>query len=134
MKLSRDALSIIALFLFLCGVFAWAGMIWWAAFIFAVGAVLAGFEWYPYVSALKLRLWAVAIKVVRAIKVEGKFLNAMVSRIEATGGVPTRKWRRDELPQAHEQAVKAAQQLAELVERIKAEQQHGSPPNLNPIP
>jgi Ni,Fe-hydrogenase III large subunit len=52
------------------------------------------------------------------MEVEGKFLNAMVSGIEVTGGVPTRKWRRDELPQAHEQAIKAAQQLAELVERI----------------
>jgi hypothetical protein len=46
MKLSRDTLSILALFLLLCGVFAWAGMLWWAAFILAVGAVLAGFEWY----------------------------------------------------------------------------------------
>jgi hypothetical protein len=50
MKLSRDALSIIALFLVLCGVFAWAGMLWWAAFIFAVGAVLAGFEYYLWVK------------------------------------------------------------------------------------
>jgi hypothetical protein len=50
MKLSRDALSIIALFLFLCGVFAWAGMLWWAAFIFAVGVVLAGFEYYLWVK------------------------------------------------------------------------------------
>jgi uncharacterized NAD(P)/FAD-binding protein YdhS len=68
------------------------------------------------------------------MEVEGKFLNAMVSGIEVAGGVPTRKWRRDELPKAHEQAIKAAQQLAELVERIKAEQQHGSPPDLNPTP
>jgi Ni,Fe-hydrogenase III large subunit len=66
------------------------------------------------------------------MEVEGKFLNAMVSGIEVAGGVPTRKWRRDELPQAHEQAVKAAQRLAELVERIKAEQD-GSSPDLNPI-
>jgi hypothetical protein len=66
------------------------------------------------------------------MEVEGKFLNAMVSGIEATSA-PTRKWRRDELPQAHEQAVKAAQQLAELVERIKAEQD-GSPTDLNSIP
>jgi hypothetical protein len=50
MKLSRDALSIVALFLLLCGVFAWAGMLWWAAFIFAVGAVLAGFECWLYVK------------------------------------------------------------------------------------
>ena len=68
------------------------------------------------------------------MEVEGKFLSAMVSEMEAqTGGVSTRKWRRDELPQAHEQAVKAAQWLAELVERIKAEQD-GSPPDLNSIP
>jgi hypothetical protein len=46
MKFSRDALSILALFLLLCVAFAWAGMLWWAAFIFAVGLVLAGFEWY----------------------------------------------------------------------------------------
>jgi hypothetical protein len=65
------------------------------------------------------------------MEVEGKFLNAMVSGIEATSA-PTRKWRRDELPQAHEQAVKAAKQLAELVERIKAEQD-GSSSDLNSI-
>jgi predicted secreted Zn-dependent protease len=68
------------------------------------------------------------------MEVEGKFLNAMVSEMEAqTGGVATRNWRRDELPQAHEQAIRAAQRLADLVERIKAEQD-GSPPDLNPIP
>jgi hypothetical protein len=50
LKLSRDALSTIALFLLLCGVFAWAGMLWWAAFVFAVGLVLAGFEWYLCVT------------------------------------------------------------------------------------
>jgi hypothetical protein len=68
------------------------------------------------------------------MEVEGKFLNAMVGEMEAqTGGVPTRKWRRDELPQAREQALKAAQRLADLVEKIKAEHDD-TPPDLNSIP
>jgi hypothetical protein len=50
MKLSRDALGILALFVVLCIVFVWAGMLWWAAFIFAVGLVLAAFEGYLYVK------------------------------------------------------------------------------------
>jgi hypothetical protein len=46
MRISRDALEIAALFAFLCGVFVGAGLFWWAAFIFCVGLVLLGFEWY----------------------------------------------------------------------------------------
>jgi hypothetical protein len=46
MKVSRDALEIAALFAFLTGLFVGAGLLWRAAFIFAVGLVLLGFEWY----------------------------------------------------------------------------------------
>jgi hypothetical protein len=73
MKLSRDALSILALFLLLCGVFAWAGMLWWAAFILAVGLVLAGFEWYldatkgETLSQQFWRLWEEKPKVALAL-------------------------------------------------------------------
>jgi hypothetical protein len=46
MKISRDALEIAALFAFLTGLFVGAGLLWWAAFLFAVGLVLLAFEWY----------------------------------------------------------------------------------------
>jgi hypothetical protein len=46
MRISRDALEIVVLFVFLTVVFASAGLIWWAAFIFAVGLVLLAFELY----------------------------------------------------------------------------------------
>jgi hypothetical protein len=45
-RISRDALEIAALFAFLTGIFVGAGLLWWAAFIFAVGLVLLAFEWY----------------------------------------------------------------------------------------
>jgi hypothetical protein len=60
MKLSKDVLGILALFVALCVAFVWAGMLWWAVFIFAVGLVLAGFEWYLYVTrdeTLSLQFW-----------------------------------------------------------------------------
>ena len=46
MRISRDALEIAVLFAFLTGIFVGAGLFWWAAFIFVVGLVLLGFEWY----------------------------------------------------------------------------------------
>jgi hypothetical protein len=46
MKFSRDALEIAAFFAFLTGLFVGAGLLWWAAFLFAVGLVLLGVEWY----------------------------------------------------------------------------------------
>jgi hypothetical protein len=60
MKISRDALEIAALFAFLCGVFVGAGLLWWAAFIFAVGLVLLAFEWYLWTrkgETLSLQFW-----------------------------------------------------------------------------
>ena len=57
------------------------------------------------------------------MEIEGKFLNAMVERIETeagqTGGL--RKWHRSELPAAREQAKQAAQYLAQLVEQLRNE-------------
>jgi hypothetical protein len=44
MRVSRDALEITALFAFLTGIFLVAGLLWWAAFIFAVGLMLLAFE------------------------------------------------------------------------------------------
>jgi hypothetical protein len=69
MKISRDALEIAALFAFLCGVFVGAGLLWWAAFIFAVGLVLLAFEWYLWtrkgetLSQQFWRLWQERPKV-----------------------------------------------------------------------
>jgi hypothetical protein len=60
MKISRDALEIAALFAFLTGLFVGAGLIWWAAFIFAVGLVLLAFEWYLWTrkgETLSLQFW-----------------------------------------------------------------------------
>jgi hypothetical protein len=73
MKLSQDALEIFALFLALCVAFIWAGMLWWAAFVFAVGLVLAGFEWWLYVKESETlsqqfwRLWREKPKLALAL-------------------------------------------------------------------
>jgi len=50
MKISRDAVEIAALFVALVGIFAIAGLLWWALFIFSVGLVLLGFEVYLYTT------------------------------------------------------------------------------------
>jgi hypothetical protein len=69
MRISRDALEIAALFAFLTGIFVGAGMLWWAAFILAVGLVLLGFEWYLWtrkgetLSQQFWRLWEERPKV-----------------------------------------------------------------------
>jgi hypothetical protein len=69
MRISRDALEIAALFAFLTGIFVGAGLFWWAAFIFCVGLVLLGFEWYLWtrkgetLSQQFWRLWEEKPKV-----------------------------------------------------------------------
>ena len=69
MRISRDALEIAALFAFLTGIFVGAGLLWWAAFIFAVGLVLLAFEWYLWtkkgetLSQQFWRLWKERPKV-----------------------------------------------------------------------
>jgi hypothetical protein len=46
MTFSDDALSLIALFLFLTGMFIIDGLVWWAVFIGSVGLVMLAFVWY----------------------------------------------------------------------------------------
>jgi hypothetical protein len=60
MQVSRDALEVAALFAFLTGLFVGAGLLWWAAFLFAVGLVLLAFEWYLWTrkgETLRQQFW-----------------------------------------------------------------------------
>lgn len=57
------------------------------------------------------------------MEVEGKFLNAMMEQVsvESGQGVKLRKWKRDEMLVAREQARKAAEDLARIVEQLRDE-------------